>query len=187
MGAIMKHKIFILILIMIPLLSLQAEEEVKLYEEYNKIETKYVTFYYKEAAIQNKEKQTIEILDIVLVAKTKGWVSIGFNPKRRMQGADYIIGYVTDKGEVVIADHYGHSMIGHKSDLDLKGEDNIIDPTGSIKDGITTLKFKIPRNSGDKNDTVLSKGKHSLLFGIGMKNDLKSKHIWYTKKSFELK
>ena len=46
-------------------------------------------------------------LAVKVSAKTKGWVGVGFNPTKRMQGANYVVGYVKGN-KVKISDEYGH-------------------------------------------------------------------------------
>ncbi len=43
-------------------------------------------------------------IHVKLAAKTSGWVAIGFDPEKAMQGANIIIGAVK-KGKVRIEDH----------------------------------------------------------------------------------
>ncbi len=87
-------------------------------------------------------------------AKTKGWVAVGFNPVEKMQGGNYILGYV--KGDdVQVADHFGNKKINHDSDEKLGGTSDVTIVGGTEKGGTTTIEFTIPMNSGDKYDTAL--------------------------------
>lgn len=111
-------------------------------------------------------------------AKTKGWVAVGFDPTNRMQGANYIFGYVQD-GEVSIADMFGVKPAGpgsHPPDTTLGGTDDIVMSGGSEKDGVTLIEFKIPLDSGDANDTVLSPGKHMIIAAYGPTDDFGTIH-----------
>jgi len=117
-------------------------------------------------------------LRVRLRAKTGGWVAAGFNPKTKMKGADFIIGYVKN-GRAVIHDEYGTGFFSHKPDTALGGRNNIADAAGSEKGGVTELSFKLPLNSGDKNDAVLKPGSSlKLLLAHGSDNadNVISKH-----------
>jgi DOMON domain len=93
-------------------------------------------------------------IHIEISAKTTGWVGIGFNPEKAMQGANIIIGAVK-KGKVKIQDHYGNRQRGHIADTKEGGTDHVKNAMGNEKDGITTLSFTIPLNAGDKFDTEI--------------------------------
>lgn len=60
-------------------------------------------------------------IHVRLSAKTTGWVAIGFDPEKAMQGANIIIGAVK-KGKVKIEDHYADRKRGHSSDEKLGGK-----------------------------------------------------------------
>jgi len=136
----------------------------------NQVEIAGVTFAWKTDA---------EFLYGAMWAETTGWVSVGFNPDNRMQGADYIFGFVKD-GEVFIADMYGTRPSGsdsHPPDTTLGGTDDIVAYGGSEKDGITLIEFKIPRESGDAYDKPLTPGTHVLLAAYGRADDFNSGHV----------
>ena len=115
-----------------------------------------------------------------LIAKvsypTKGWVAIGFNPVKKMKGANFIIG-CNKEGKEIIGDHYGVNPVGHKADTLIGGKNNLIESSCTEEEGRTTLSFTIPLNSGDEKDGVLKKGKENkIIFAAGKKDDLKTKH-----------
>lgn len=85
---------------------------------------------------------------------TTGWVSVGFNPTKKMKDADIIIGYVKN-GKVKITDEYGTGATQHKSDKKIGGTDNVTVVGGTEEGNVTTIEFIIPLNSGDEKDTVL--------------------------------
>jgi len=82
-----------------------------------------------------------------------GWAAVGFDPERRMQGADFVIGAVTN-GELDIEDHHGHLPTGHRKD----DHQDILAAGGEISDGEVTLQFVIPLHSGDPDDNTLVPG-----------------------------
>jgi hypothetical protein len=127
-----------------------------------------------------------DLLQIQVVVPTTGWIGVGFEPVRKMQGANFIIGYVKD-GKAVIEDHYGVKKKKHKKDTDLEGIDNVQDAEGSEKEGVTKLGFKIPLDSGDEFDNKLEEGKTvTLLLAYGKDDDTSSKHRVVIKTSIKL-
>jgi hypothetical protein len=124
-----------------------------------------------------KEKQTVEnknpvtaegitftwdadstYLNITLSAETTGWIALGFDPDFAMKGANFIIGYVKEDS-VYIRDDYGNAATSHESDISGGGKDNVANKNGTEVDGITTISFSIPLDSGDNRDRVLELGK----------------------------
>jgi len=98
-----------------------------------------------------------EELHVGLVSPGKGFVAIGFDPVRRMEGANIILGYVKD-GKVVTRDDYGVSQTGHAEDTRRGGEDNVLLAAGRESDKGTVIEFSIPLDSGDKFDKILLPG-----------------------------
>jgi len=126
------------------------------------------------------------MLDCKVSAPATGWVSVGIDPVSMMAKADIIIGYVKD-GKVFIQDGYGTGSVSHKADVDLGGEDNIVNSAGTEKDGITEIIFSIPLDSNDKYDNKITKGKHKIILAYSAKDDFKSKHISRTSVEIEIK
>lgn len=81
-------------------------------------------------------------------APTEGWVAVGFNATNRMQHANIIIGSV-DQGEVIISDEYGQSPFSHGADSKLGGTSDVEVIGGSEENGITSIEFSMPLDSGD--------------------------------------
>lgn len=116
-------------------------------------------------------------LAVKLVAKTEGWVGIGFNPVKKMAGANFILGYVK-KGKAKIVDEFGIEENKHKSDTKLDGVNDVVLISGTEVDGVTTLEFTMPLESGDKNDTKIDvNGDTTVLLSYGAGRDsFKTKH-----------
>lgn len=114
-----------------------------------------------------------------LAAKTTGWVAIGFDPEKAMQGANIIIGAVKN-GKVRIEDHYGDRKRNHKKDEKLGGKNHILNPKGTEVDGVTTISFTLPLDSGDQWDKPIDTSKkYRIMLGIGGGRDsFRSGHIW---------
>lgn len=118
-------------------------------------------------------------IHVKLAAKTTGWVAIGFDPEKAMQGANIVIGAVK-KGKVRIEDHYGDRKRNHKSDEKLGGKNHVLNPKGMEKDGVTTISFTLPLDSGEKWDKPIDPSKTSrimLAFGAG-RDSFRAAHVW---------
>ncbi len=120
-------------------------------------------------------------IHVELTAKTTGWVAIGFDPEKAMQGADVIIGAVK-KGKVKIEDHYADRKRGHSPDEKLGGESNVLNPEGSETDGVTTISFALKLDSGDKYDKPIpASGMSKIMFAYGAgKDSFKTRHPYRT-------
>ena len=122
-----------------------------------------------------------EKLCVELSAKTTGWVGIGFDPEKAMQGANIIIGAV--KGEKFkVEDHYGDRKRNHSNDKKLGGTNDVMDAAGFEEDGVTTISFAIPLKTEDKwdKDIVTDQPiKIMLAYGAG-KDSFKTRHPYRT-------
>lgn len=116
-------------------------------------------------------------IDIKISAPTTGWVGIGFNPSKQMKDANYIIGYVK-KGKVKITDDYGKSKKTHAKDTKAGGKKDVTGVSGSEENGMTTIVFTIPLDSGDTKDQALDiNGDTTVLLAYGAGRDsFKSRH-----------
>jgi hypothetical protein len=97
------------------------------------------------------------MLRIGLESPGTGYVAIGFDPVRGMEGANYIIGYVLE-GEAYVRDDFGISGTTHVPDTERGGENNILLAKGSEWADHTVLEFMIPLDSGDAMDKPLRDG-----------------------------
>ncbi len=90
---------------------------------------------------------------------TSGWVAVGFDPERRMQGANFLFGYISEDG-ISLWDAYGTAPTGpnHPPDEDLGGTVDIITSAGVEENGVTRFEIQIPLDSGDAYDKVLEPG-----------------------------
>ncbi|MFH2061174.1 MAG: DOMON domain-containing protein [Pseudomonadota bacterium] len=120
-------------------------------------------------------------IHVMVSAKTTGWVGIGFDPEKAMQGANIIIGAVKD-GKVKIEDHYGDRNRGHSSDEELGGKNDVINPSGMEEGGVTTISFTLPLTSDDKWDKPINASgttRIMLAYGAG-KDSFKTRHPYRT-------
>ncbi len=94
------------------------------------------------------------VLFAALRSPGTGWVSAGFDPVNRMQGANYIIAAVTPGG-LVIEDHFGSGTTSHTRDR----RDDVLRAAGTVSGGQTVVEFVIPLDSGDPEDKALVPGR----------------------------
>ncbi len=139
----------------------------------NTVEAGGVQFYWSTDA---------EFLYGALSAKSTGWVAVGFDPQNKMQGANYIFGYVKD-GQTFVEDMFGTRPIGansHPPDTDLGGRNDILEFGGSEAGGVTVIEFKIPLDSGDVNDKPLRAGSsYKVILAWSNRDDFTSIHGGY--------
>lgn len=130
-----------------------------------------------------------EFLYGALSAQTTGWVSVGFDPQNKMQGANYVFGYVKD-GQLYIEDMFGIRPIGsgsHPPDTELGGRNDIVASSGRELDGVTVVEFKIPLDSGDSNDKPLRAGQsYKIILAWGSRDDFTSIHSGYGYATIEI-
>jgi hypothetical protein len=103
-----------------------------------------------------------DALQVELSAATTGWVSIGFDPSQMMAEANIIIAYVED-GELHIADDYGTGPMSHDRDTAHGGTHDVSAATGREEEGVTSVEFTIPLDSGDDLDKPLAAGNSYLV------------------------
>jgi hypothetical protein len=117
-------------------------------------------------------------IEFTVTAPTTGWVAIGFNPSRMMKDAHYILGYV-ENGQLVVRDDYGNGIISHVSDDTLGGKQDVRAIGGTEEQGVTTIVFALPLNSGDEFDEVFTQGtsyKVLLAYGAEDADNFTAKH-----------
>jgi len=92
-----------------------------------------------------------ELLKCTLEAKTNGWIGVGFNDKNSIVNSDLLLFNII-KGKASNRDLYVKSAGNPRRDSDLGGTNTIQLISGVEKDGITSVVFSIPLNSGDPFD-----------------------------------
>lgn len=134
--------------------------------DYQTIEKEGMTFSWR---INNN------MLDIKMKAPTKGWISVGIDPSKKMKDADYILGCFVD-GSANFQDNYGSGNLSHKPDISLGGTDDIKNKSAKEDGDTTEIGFSLSLNPIDKYDKVITKGKHIILLAYSDKDDFKKKH-----------
>ncbi len=109
---------------------------------------------------------------------TTGWISIGIEPSRGMQDANYLFGYV-EQGEALLWDAFGTAPSGrsHPPDEELGGTNDIVAFAGVEVDGVTRFEVQIPLDSGDSYDTLLQPGEsYAIIVAMGPTDEYNSYH-----------
>ena len=106
-------------------------------------------------------------IEFTVSAPTTGWVGIGFNPSRMMADAHFVLAYVS--GDTVHArDDYGTGRTTHAADVSLGGTDDVRVISGQEANGVTTVVFALPLDSGDAYDVVFTPGEtYTVLLAYG--------------------
>ena len=111
------------------------------------------------------------LLRIGLVSQGTGYVGIGFDPKGRMEGANFILGAVNGIA-VSMRDDFGIGSTTHAADTSQGGTHDILEAAGREIGGRTTFEFVIPLDSGDPMDVPLEPGMtYRILVAYHMMND----------------
>ncbi len=120
-------------------------------------------------------------IHVKLSAKTTGWVGIGFYPEKKMGGANIIIGAVKN-GKFKIEDHYANKSKGHSNDEKMGGKNDVLNPSGSEENGVTTISFTLPLDTGDKFDKPINPtGTSKIMLAHGKGRDsFKTRHPFKT-------
>lgn len=115
-------------------------------------------------------------LYIELSYEATGWIAVGFDAENKMKGANIIMADV--QGDtVVIEDHFGTSPIAHKEDTSKGGTDDVTLISGSEENGVTTVIFTIPLDSGDSCDKILEEGStYRIIFASSNQDNFRRKH-----------
>ena len=95
-----------------------------------------------------------ETIYVGLIGPGTGWVAIGFDPERRMMGANIIIAAVDDEGELSIEDHFGTTQTAHMLDA----TSDILQAAGIEEEGQTLVEFAYPLRTTDHGDMPLTPG-----------------------------
>lgn len=119
-------------------------------------------------------------LRVKLQAPVKGWVSVGFNPGKKMKDANFIIS-TFENGRAVVTDQHGIDPKNHKKDIDLGGEDNVRDPSGSQTDTETEVRFAFPLQSPDRLDKPIRPDSTVVMLAYGKSNQMAQQHVFWAK------
>jgi len=108
-------------------------------------------------------------------ARAAGYVALGIQPGSRMKDADMIIGFLDD-GQAVVWDCFSTGTFGpHSPDVELGGNDDILDYGGGEADGYLTIEFQRRLDTGDELDIPLVPGANTIIWAYG-NSALPAKH-----------
>ena len=119
-----------------------------------------------------------DTISIAMVGMTEGYVAVGFDPEVKMKGADMIIGWVEDDGDVLVFDTFGEGETGpHPMDEENGGTYDILALGGRQADGYTTIEFQRKLDTGDPKDKPISRdGETRILWALSSKDSFSASH-----------
>ncbi|MDD4029366.1 MAG: stalk domain-containing protein [Caldisericia bacterium] len=119
-----------------------------------------------------------------IIADTKGWCAIGFDPETKMKGADIIQGWMVDE-KPFATDSYGTKEFGpHPFDTDLGGTNNIQYFALSYQNDKIHFEFRRKLDTGDSFDKLFPiQGELPILWAYGSLSNHSSIH---TKRGYGL-
>lgn len=97
------------------------------------------------------------VIDVKVSYATDGWVGFGIGKTGTMEGSHIILGFVFD-GTATVADHFGYATSKHGPQDKVGGKDSLTARGGTLVDGVTTITFSMPTNTGNPKDPVLVEG-----------------------------
>ena len=106
-------------------------------------------------------------------AVTTGWVALGLDPEKMMQGADMVFGWVSG-GTTTVLDQYATGTFGpHPDDTTLGGTMDVLSSAGTEKQGITTIEYSRKRVTGDTYDKpVPASGNLKIIWAVGSSDSI---------------
>jgi len=116
---------------------------------------------------------------MAIVAKTPGWVAVGFNPSTVMANADMVFGLVGDQGTTAqVSDEWSSGIFGpHSPDVSQGGKSDILSFAGKRTGDTVVFEFSRLLNTGDKFDKVIpTSGKFKIIWAYGPSLQLTAKH-----------
>ena len=121
-----------------------------------------------------------KFLYFALEGATKGWIAMGLDPETRMQGANFILGFVKD-GQAQVFDAYGQGQMGptHPADDTIGGKNDIVAYAGAEEGDLTRFEVQIPLDSGDQYDKPLAPGgTYAVIVALGSGDEFNARHTF---------
>jgi len=119
-------------------------------------------------------------LHMALTAPGQGWVAVGIDPddavSTMMLGADYILGYVDEAGQVVVEDQFGNTKVSHRADTRGDGTVDVTVVGGSQDEHGTTLEFVRALDTGDERDKPIRRDKLFVQLAYAPEDDFFAYH-----------
>lgn len=152
-----------------------VSDEITLYDEQPDAEG----FYTAQSGGHRLRYKVVSggMLECELWVTTTGWLAVGFHPSVQMRDANFIIGNVI-AGVGTVRDDWGNTASSHLPDTDSGGTNDVELISAVEQAGASTLRFRLPLNSGDFRDRYLQVGQsYPVIFASGSDDDLDSYHI----------
>ncbi len=118
-----------------------------------------------------------EYMYVLMEAEAEGWLSVGINQSGGgMNGANMILGYLTEEGEPAFRDDVGRGHAHSEADVTA-----ISQPYFERSNGITILEFayplSFPADEGYNVEEIMPGESYSLILGLHQSSDnIDSKH-----------
>ena len=125
-------------------------------------------------------RQAGNTLQVMVRAKTNGWVGVGFNATEGMKDAWFIMGTVKD-GAAAIIEQHGNTPRTHLKKADLGGTDSVSNASGSGKDNQTEIRFIIPLKPADLDKPINPAGDTPVLLAYGSTRQMAQLHAFRAK------
>ncbi len=108
-----------------------------------------------------------------MVARTGGYLGLGFEPELMMKGADMVVGWVDANGSAFVHDSYSLDSFGPVfRDVDLGGADDLLGFSGRMREGVVTIEFCRPLTTDDAYDNDIPReGKMKVIWAVGSELD----------------
>jgi len=115
---------------------------------------------------------------MAVVAKTLGWISVGFNPSTFMSNSDLVLVAIKDSQDIKVYDEWSSGMFGpHTPDTEKGGTSDILSYAGARNSDTVTFEFSRLLDTKDKYDKVIpTSGKFKIMWGYGPSLDITAKH-----------
>lgn len=127
-----------------------------------------------------------DTLQLMIRAKTKGWVGVGFNATEGMKDAWFIMGFVQN-GKATVTEQHGNSLTTHREKLDLGGTSSVTNATGTEQNNVTEIRFTIPiRPAGTVDKPLNVTGDTVVLLAYGKSKQIAQLHAFRAKVTVNL-
>ncbi len=115
---------------------------------------------------------------MAIIAKTPGWISVGFNPSSFMSNSDLVLAVVKDNQDIKVYDEWSSGMFGpHVQDTEKQGTFDILSYAGSRSADMVIFEFSRLLDTKDKYDKVIiTSGKFKIMWAYGPSLDMTAKH-----------
>ena len=117
-------------------------------------------------------------IQLAISARTTGWLALGLEPTKMMQGADMVIGWWNSTTDFQIVDAYSTGLTGpHPPDTELGGTYDILTYLATQENGTTTLELTRLLDTKDRFDHVIrTDGDMHIIWSTSDSKEFDQKH-----------